>query len=78
MILKIAIFTFPSSSNRTPGGSTGGEACLLALGGSPLGVGTDVGGSVRIPAAFCGVASLKPTMGRMAQRGRRVSALVRK
>ncbi len=64
--------THPDDDARTPGGSTGGEGALLALGGSPLGVGTDIAGSVRVPAAFCGVAALKPTMGRLCQRGRRV------
>lgn len=46
------------------GGSSGGEAGLLAFMGSPLGVGTDIGGSLRIPAAACGIFSLKPTLGR--------------
>ena len=42
----------PWNAERTPGGSSGGEAALLAAGGSPLGIGTDVGGSVRIPCHF--------------------------
>ncbi|RMG64016.1 MAG: amidase [Chloroflexi bacterium] len=46
---------------RTPGGSSGGEGALIAAGGSPLGLGTDIGGSLRLPAHFCGIASLKPT-----------------
>ena len=53
----------PQDPLRTPGGSSGGEACLIAMGGSPLGIGSDVGGSLRIPSHFCGIAALKPTSG---------------
>ena len=60
----------PWNLERTPGGSSGGEAAIIASGGSPLGLGTDIGGSLRIPAAFCGVTSLKPTMGRTPDAGR--------
>ncbi|CAF5108596.1 unnamed protein product, partial [Rotaria sp. Silwood1] len=47
------------------GGSSGGEGALLALHGSPLGVGTDIGGSIRIPASFSNLWSLKPSHGRL-------------
>ena len=49
---------------RTPGGSSGGEAAIIAAGGSPFGIGSDIGGSIRIPSAFCGIPGHKPT-GRM-------------
>ena len=55
----------PHDLTRTPGGSSGGESALIAAGGSILGIGTDIGGSVRIPAAFCGICALKPTAGRL-------------
>lgn len=45
----------------SPGGSSGGEGVLLSMRGSPLGVGTDIGGSIRIPSAFNGLFGLKPT-----------------
>ena len=56
----------PWDADASPGGSSGGEGVALATGMSPLGVGTDLGGSVRIPAAACGVVSLKVTWGRVA------------
>ena len=59
----------PWDRARTPGGSSGGEAAAIASGMSVLGVGTDIGGSVRIPASFCGLATVKPTLHRWSNRG---------
>ena len=59
----------PYDLSRTPGGSSGGEGALIAACGSPLGLGSDSAGSVRIPAAFCGIASIKPTSGRLPRTG---------
>lgn len=55
----------PWQLERAPGGSSGGEAAIIAAGGSCLGLGSDIGGSVRLPAAACGIHSLKPTTGRL-------------
>src|SRR5579862_358154 len=54
----------PWNLERTPGGSSGGQAAIIAAGASPLGLGTDIGGSIRVPAAFCGIVGLRPTAGR--------------
>lgn len=59
----------PWDLSRTAGGSTGGEAALLAAGGSPLGLGSDLGGSIRVPSHFCGIQGLKPTSRRLAKSG---------
>src|SRR6266704_1029579 len=53
----------PYDVNRSPGGSSSGEASIIAAGGSPLGIGSDSGGSIRMPAHYCGIAALKPTAG---------------
>jgi amidase len=55
----------PQDSSRTPGGSSGGEAAAIATGMSVAGLGTDLAGSIRIPAHFCGIAGLKPGTGRI-------------
>ncbi|KAJ8279406.1 hypothetical protein COCON_G00064720 [Conger conger] len=59
----------PHNTQKTSGGSSGGEAALIAEGGSILGLGTDVGGSIRIPASFCGICGFKPTANRLSMRG---------
>lgn len=51
----------PHDTRRTSGGSSSGEAALIAAAASPMGIGNDIGGSLRIPASYCGIFSLKPT-----------------
>lgn len=59
----------PYDPNYTPGGSSGGACAILAAGGAALDLGTDTGGSIRLPAHYCGIAGLKPTAGRVARTG---------
>ena len=59
----------PYDLNRTPGGSGGGGAAIVAAGGSPFDLGSDMAGSLRAPAHFCGVVTLKPTHGRIPRTG---------
>jgi len=59
----------PWDLERTPGGSSGGSSAALAAGFGPLSLGSDLGGSLRVPAHFCGVAALKPTHGLVPSRG---------
>ncbi|GGK36825.1 amidase [Deinococcus malanensis] len=59
----------PWDARHSPGGSSGGEAAAVAAGLSPLGLGSDAGGSVRIPAHFCGIFALKPTEHRIPTTG---------
>ena len=59
----------PFDVTRSAGGSSGGEAALIAAGGSPFGIGSDSAGSVRLPAHYCGIASIKPTTRRLSRAG---------
>ena len=64
----------PWDLGRTPGGSSGGEAAIIAAGGSPLGIGSDIAGSIRLPAHFTGIVGLRPTSGTLPETGNWPSA----
>ena len=59
----------PFDVTRSSGGSSGGEAALIAAGGSPFGLGSDAAGSVRLPAHYCGISTIKPTTRRLSRAG---------
>ncbi|NXO92265.1 VDHAP protein, partial [Certhia brachydactyla] len=59
----------PLNPQKSPGGSSGGEGALIAGGGSILGIGSDVAGSIRLPSSFCGLCGLKPTGNRISKQG---------
>ncbi|MCY3568823.1 MAG: amidase [Chloroflexi bacterium] len=63
----------PFNPQRTPGGSSGGAAAIVSAGGSPLDMGSDTGGSIRLPSHFSGICGIKPTAGRVPRTGHIVS-----
>ena len=67
----------PWSIGKTPGGSSGGEASAISAGLSPFGIGSDLGGSIRQPAAFCGIVGFKPSHGRVPLTGHWPNTLLR-
>ena len=63
--------TNPYNAAYTSGGSSGGEGALLGMDGAAVGIGSDIGGSLRIPAHYCGIYSLKPSPVRLSFYGAR-------
>jgi amidase len=63
----------PYDPRLTPGGSSGGAAAIIAASGSPLDLGSDTGGSIRLPSHFCGIAGIKPSSGRVPRTGHIIS-----
>jgi len=59
----------PTDHYRSAGGSSGGEGGLIGIGASPVGLGSDSGGSIRIPSHFCGLFGYKPSAKRLCMRG---------
>jgi amidase len=59
----------PYDVTRTAGGSSGGAAAIIATGGVPFDIGSDTGGSIRMPSHYCGIAGIKPTAGRVPRTG---------
>jgi amidase len=59
----------PWDVTRTPGGSSGGPAAVIAAGGVPFDIGSDAGGSIRMPSHYCGITGIKPTAGRVPRTG---------
>lgn len=65
----------PYDLARSPGGSSGGAAAIIAAEGSPFDIGSDTGGSIRLPAHACGIAGIKPTSGRVPRTGHAISPM---
>ena len=63
----------PYDMERSPAGSSGGAGAILAAGGSALDLGSDTGGSIRMPSHYCGIAGIKPTSGRVPRTGHAIS-----